>query len=282
MKLWGKSRRAGAVIGFAVAVTAVAGGAFQVSAQTRHDVETPSLTNGAPLQGVLFAPEGGGTNPGVLVLHTAYGKAEPADLEFAEALAKNGYVALAVNYMANAPAMWSPRVTGDLVGTVNWLRQRPEVGGKRVGAVGFSLGAHAILLAARHRAVPAVVVYYGAYNARKFVKRAAGIPPHIQMPVDVAAGVNAAVLLLHGEDDDEIPLQDPKEMKEALAAAGKTVELVTYPGAYHRFDRGNVPGRSGDSGPNGFTYRLDPDARKDAFDRTLKWFATYLRKPPAN
>lgn len=255
-------------------------------AGNRIEVEIPSLSNGQPLKGELFTPDASDPRPAVIVLAPGRGAPERADFDFARDLAKNGYVALAVSYQANGGpirgvASWSPRVTNDLVGVVNWLRARPEVGGRRVGTVGFSAGSHGLLLGAKHGAVAAMVVYYGGYNIRKFAKGGDKMPPTTRLPIDAAPDVSGAVLLLHGEKDDEISVKDAEEMRDALKAAGKTVELVVYPGAYHRFERGNVQGMSGDIGRTGFTYREDPAAAKDAFARTLAWFGTYLSAPSA-
>lgn len=268
----------------ALALLCLAAALPAARADMRQDVEIPSVTQGEPLKGVLFAPDGGGAKPGVLVLAPGSGRAEPADLRYAAALAKAGFVALAVNYQTNTTknSRWSPRITTELAGVVNWLRARPEVGGKLVGTVGFSAGSQGILLGAKHGAVRAVVVYYGGYNLRKYAKGGQNIPPQLPLPIDAAAGVNGPVLLLHGEKDDEISYKDAEEMRDALKAAGKTVELVVYPGAYHRFERGNVEGKSGDISDKGFTYREDPAAAKDAFARTVAWLTKYLSAPGAD
>lgn len=250
-------------------------------AESRQDVEIPSVTQGQPLRGVLFAPDDGGAKPGVLVLAPGSGRPEPADLRYAAALAKAGFVALAVSYQTNTTknSRWSPRITTELAGVTDWLRARPEVGGRPVGTVGFSAGSQGLLLGAKHGAVRAMVVYYGGYNLRKYAKGGQNIPAHLPLPIDAAAQVKGAVLLLHGEKDDEISFKDAEEMRDALKAAGKTVELIVYPGAYHRFDRGNVEGKAGDIGATGFTYREDPAVAKDAFQRTIVWLAKYLAGP---
>jgi carboxymethylenebutenolidase len=140
--------------------------------------------------------------------------------------------------------------------------------------VGFSLGARGLLLTASDQHIKAVVVYYGSYDTRQ--SRNPVFPPDFRTPIDVAAQVNAAVLLLHGEADDEIPLSEAQAMKAALTSAGKTVELVTYRGAYHRFDRGTAGGARSDRSPQGYTYRKDEAAAKDAFQRTIGWLKKHL------
>jgi carboxymethylenebutenolidase len=272
--------------GPAFALFVLLAAALTARAETREPVSVPSPTGGAPMSGILFAPDGGAPAPGVIVLHTARPEFEPADEAYAQRLARNGYVALVLNYRTNTPdSYWSPKITAELLGAARWLRGRPEVGGKALGAVGFSLGVHAMLLAARDPAIVASVVYYGAYDVRKYVARVQGrLPAHVPLPIDKAAEFNGAALLLHGGADDEIPPRSAEEMRDALKAAGKTVELVIYPGATHRFDRGNVEGHDGNTGPTGFTYEENPDAAKDAFARTLAWFGKHLRgaSPPSD
>jgi len=238
---------------------------------------TVPVSGGRTLAAQLYRPAGGAPAPAVLVLHTGFGSVETADAQYAADLAAAGFVALAVNYLhpevtANRTRFWSPAITKDLVEVVDWLQARPEVAGKPVGAVGFSLGSHAILLSARQPAIKAVVVYYGAYDARTL--RGLTFPPGVRMPVEAAAEVQAPALLLHGEADDEIPLSDARGMQAALAAAGKTVELVTYPGVYHRFDRGKTT-----AAKSRYTYVKDEAATKDAFARTLAWLRKYLVSP---
>ena len=96
----------------------------------------------------------------------------------------------------------------------------------------------------------------------------------------VADQVNAAVLLLHGDADNEIPIASAREMRSALEAVGKKVELVVYPGAHHRFDRGPNQRMRRDTTPDGYIYRKSEAAAKDAFDRTVAWLKTYLRAAP--
>lgn len=251
-------------------------------AEASRKVDIPSVSGGVALPGTLFLPASSEPKPAVIVLAPGGGKPEPADEGYARELAKNGYVALTVSYQVNGGptkgvASWSPRVTSDLLGVVKWLRDLPEVAGRPVGAVGFSAGSHGLLLGARTPAVRAVVVYYGGYNLRKFAHAARSMPETTRIPIDAAPEISAAALLLHGDRDDEIPVQDAIETRDAMKAAGKTVELVIYPGAYHRFDRGD----NGSGAKRGFTYKEDPAAASDAFKRTLAWFDKHLSSPPS-
>lgn len=244
-------------------------------AQSRQSVAF--AVDGGSMSGVMFVPAKTPA-PAVIVLHTKgpTGKFEPADEKYAEALAAEGFVAVAVNYLdvAGSAKLWSPAIDAELSQVVDRLGKRPEVAGKPVGMVGFSLGTHAVLVSALNPAVKAVVVYYGDYDLR--TAKGLKFPPNVKMPIDVAAQVNAPLLMLHGASDNEIPPDNAREMEAALKAAGKTEELVMYPGAYHRFDRGAPARMHGDRSRDGYIYRYDEAAARDAWRRTLAWLRAHL------
>lgn len=246
-----------------------------------------AVGEGRNLTGTLFTPPSPGPAPAVLVLH-ASGGLQQADLSYASDLADAGFVSLAVRYYPNPQhqgfrqGFHLPGYIEDLARVVDYLRGRPEVQGQPAGVVGFSIGPlFGVSLAAYHSGVKAVVGYYGAYDLRTLPQTKGALwmtrrklPP---MPVDVAAQVGAPVLLLHGEWDDETPLSQAESMRDALLNAGKVVELVVYPRAYHRFDRGP---RRIERTREGYTYLLDEEAKQDAWNRTVSWFRKYLSTAP--
>ena len=59
-------------------------------------------------------------------------------------------------------------------------------------------------------------------------------------PVRFAADANAPILLIHGEDDTEVPLEQSRAMEKALRAAGKPVEFVELRGEDHWLSRENT------------------------------------------
>lgn len=245
-------------------------------AQKREQVEIPT-SEGRTLSGVLFVPDTTEPAPAVIVLHTAYGSVERFDEDYARALAKEGFVALAPNYIHSSfgQRFWAPEITADMSALVDFLRQRPEAKDMPMGTVGFSLGSRGILLSARRPEVKSVVVYYGTFDVRK--EKGVKLAPTVPVPMMVAGQVNAAVLLLHGDADDEIPISSAREMKAALEGAGKKVALVEYQRSYHRFDRGPSDRMRGERTREGYTYRKNEDAAKDAFSRTVAWLKEYLR-----
>lgn len=241
---------------------------------------TIGANDGRSYTATLYAPVKAPSAPAVLVLHTFYGfvfgRAETFDHAYAQALAREGFVALVPDYAHAAlkERPNQPAVVRDLSTMVAWLSARPEVGSTAIGVVGFSIGAaHGTRLAAINPSVKAVVGYYGLYNfrLRDDFKDRPVLPPSA---VDSAGDISAPVLLLHGTADDETRIDQAISMKAALENAGKKVELVTYQGAYHRFDRGRNDRMKSDKTPDGYTYKLDAKARDDAWKRTL----TFLRE----
>jgi dienelactone hydrolase len=245
-------------------------------AQKREDVEI-QLAEGRRASAVLYLPDRQEPAPAVMVLHTINGTVESFDERYAQALAKEGFVALAPNYIhpSHGGRVWSPAVTRDMAAIADYLKAKPESKDMPIGAVGFSLGSRGLLLAAQRPEVKAVVVYYGTFDARK--EKGVNLPPAALVPMQVAGQVNAAVLLLHGDADDEIPVSSARAMAAALREAGKAVELVEYKGAYHRFDRGPTAGMSGSVSRAGYTYRRDDAAAADAYARTVRWLKEHLR-----
>jgi carboxymethylenebutenolidase len=241
----------------------------------RQEVEVPVVSRS--ISGSLFIPSAPLPAPAILVLPTR-GGLDSADISYAADLAEAGFVSLAVNYLNPqwAELLHHGGYTKDLSLVVNYLRARPEVQGKPVGIVGFSLGApHGIRVAAQNPGVKVVVGYYGPYAYAFALPLRAKSDPSFAA-IDVAAILNVPLLLFHGEADDEAPINWAYGMRDALLKAGKTVELVVYPKAHHRFDRGPVPGMRGPRSKHGYTYILDEKAKEDAWSKTLSWFRKYL------
>jgi carboxymethylenebutenolidase len=81
-------------------------------------------------------------------------------------------------------------------------------------------------------------------------------------PVDIAAELKAPVLGLYGGADQGIPADTIERMRQACNAAGKTCEIIVYPGAPHAFNADYRP-----------SYRAD--AAQDGWSRMLAWFRRY-------
>lgn len=94
--------------------------------------------------------------------------------------------------------------------------------------MGFSQGAMTVLFAGPRRTVPprAILAYSGGLIA----------------PESLALEIRnrPPVLLVHGEDDDVVPISRSREAERALRAAGVPVETLWCPGLPHGIDAAGI------------------------------------------
>jgi dipeptidyl aminopeptidase/acylaminoacyl peptidase len=245
-----------------VALTLAACGGSSPAAPTpvtsgRFDVAIPGA--GVTIGGVLYRPDlaPGERQPGLIFVHghLAAGVNGAATVEgFARRYRDRGYVAVAISMRGWPPsggqddcALEQP---SDIVQVVEWLKRQPGVDPARTALVGFSKGGQMVLLAAARGAdVRAVVAYYPptdlarwkatttredtiAYITR-LCEPAPGLTP--RSPASVAGAIVAPVLLMHGDADVNVPLEQSQVMEAAMRAAGRSVELFVVPGGEHGF-----------------------------------------------
>lgn len=212
---------------------------------------------------LLVTPEGKGPFPGVVVIQEWWGLNDWVK-DQARALAKEGYVALAVDlyrgkvatkqedahqYMMGLP---QDRAVADLVGGVAFLAARADVRKDRIGSVGWCMGGtYSLKLAVNEPKLAAVVAYYGA-------------PPTKDEDI---AKIKAPVLGNYGGDDQGPAPDQVKAFEAAMKKAGKSIDVKIYEGAGHAFANVNNPWGG---------YR--EAAAKDAWARTISFFAANLKK----
>jgi dipeptidyl aminopeptidase/acylaminoacyl peptidase len=93
----------------------------------------------------------------------------------------------------------------------------------------------------------------GTPEQKPGVYRKANILPDV-------ARIQTPLLILHGEQDPQVPPQESKQFAAALKAAGKQFSYFTYPGEGH-----------------GFTQR---EHRLDSWRKQLEFLAKYLGRAP--
>jgi carboxymethylenebutenolidase len=208
----------------------------------------------------MYLPDGDGPGPGVVVLHGASGIG-PNYSGFGANLAQHGFVALVLDYYretGNAPIgselkleRW-PVWQETLVNAVRYLEHHPRVATGRIGLVGFSRGAFlAVSTAGRLPEVKAVVDFYGGGG---------GGPA----PLEDDVRDLPPLLILHGEDDDIVPVAFAHRLRDATRAAGGEVEFQIYSAVGHVF---NLPS---------YQSRYNAEIAADAFDRTIVFLRTRL------
>ena len=248
-----------------VFVAALAGIALPAHAE---EITIAQSAGGRGIPATLARPKGPGPFPAVIVLHGCAGKGR-LETTIVEALAREGYVGLAIDTLApqgvenaceGAVKGASRRSAGYAAQSLAWLAAQPYVRADRLAAIGFSMGAIAVLDLVDpfvpHAPPPglrAAVAYYPACRSRDGL-------------------VTAPLLILDGSDDDWTPAPPCAAMAQSGVAAGKPIEITTYPGATHSF---NTP-RNAATTYLGHTLRYDAAASDDAWSKTKKFLARYL------
>ncbi|MEO5799244.1 MAG: dienelactone hydrolase family protein [Gemmatimonadales bacterium] len=207
--------------------------------------------------GVLELPHTPGPHAAVILLPGSYGwRGDYAG--FAKTFADSGFVALAIDYYAEAgrgdtPAQeqrnwsaWQATVRN----AVAYLDTLPQVSSGHIGLVGYSRGAFlATSVAGSLPPIGAVVDYYGGgSDDDPSVEQIPKFPP---------------LLILHGTADAEVSVDLAHRLYDRIKANGGTVEMHLYPGAGHVFN-----------GPWAATYSA-PEAA-DSWMRTISFLREKL------
>jgi carboxymethylenebutenolidase len=106
---------------------------------------------------------------------------------------------------------------------ISHIEQHPQVDTERIGLLGFSLGAYlALSVASVDPRVKAVVEFFGGLpkEMRFFMRRF------------------CPVLILHGEADSTVPVQEAYDLQKLLEKKAIPYEIKIYAGAGHRFESG--------------------------------------------
>jgi dipeptidyl aminopeptidase/acylaminoacyl peptidase len=137
----------------------------------------------------------------------------------------------------------------DVAGAGLYLRGRPDVDGRRIGLWGGSYGGYltALGLARASDLFAAGVDLHGVHDWTALGRdRAAGAEPRDEAALRLAfesspmASVKSwrsPVLLIHGDDDRNVPFSESVTLAEALRAQGVHVEQLVFPDEVHGFLR---------------------------------------------
>lgn len=100
------------------------------------------------LQGVLSLPEGAGPFPGVVLAH-GFASSKRVFRKAARMLAQEGLASLRFDFRGHGESegVLDGYVFEDVITAVRFLEERPEVESERIGLVGHSMGARAVILA---------------------------------------------------------------------------------------------------------------------------------------
>ena len=179
-----------------------------------------------------FEPKASGKVPAIIIVHGASGMEEHADAyrNFGRELADAGYAAFIVHYFDRTETKKNPddklirslfqAWMQTLKDTVSYVAKQPNVDDKKIGFLGFSLGAFLSLsTASQDPRIGAVVEYFGGLPTplMGFIKK---MPP---------------TLILHGEDDKAVKVDEAHKLEKFYKDKGFPYEIKLYAGQGHGF-----------------------------------------------
>jgi len=223
-------------------------------------VSYPSPQGSGTMRAYAARPAGAkGKLPAVIVIHENRGL-NPYIEDVARRLATEGYLAVAPD--ALAPVGGYPgdedkardlfakldgaKRTEDLMAAVDYVKSRPDFGGK-YGAIGFCFGGGIVnTMATRFPDLAAGVPYYG-----------------VQPPAAEAAKIKSPILAHYASEDERITRGWPA-FDKVLTEHHVEHEGFIYPNTQHGFHNDTTP-------------RYDEAAAKLSWQRTLAFFQQHLK-----
>jgi dienelactone hydrolase len=244
------------------------------------------VDGGTSLRGILYRPEGAGPYPAVVALHdcggllNSSGKIARRFADWGDRLAATGLAVLfpdsfASRGLANQCRVRERKVrssrerVADANAARRWLQGQGWSAKNRVSLMGWSSGGIATLWATRPRAAPR--------DGTPDFRSAVAFYPGCRRLGDAAWSARTPTLIMIGTADDWTPVTNCEQMIAGARGRSARATLITYPGAYHEFDRPNYPLRV----VTGLAYTADgsgrahvgtnPPARADALKRVPQW-----------
>ena len=224
--------------------------------------------------GYLYLPARLDRAPAVVVLHERYGLVQHT-LDLARRLAEDGYVGLAPDLFARwqgdreALRRGDVRVTlpdqevaGVISDALACLRQHERVDGDRLALMGVcQSGRYPIVVASERDDLAACVVFYGAAQASDW--EVTELQPR---PLEaMLRGLRVPTLLVFGEADHIISVDDVLRVRAALEAGRRSYRMKIFPDVPHGWLNDTMPGRyHRETAEAAWSMLLD--FLKDAFD----------------
>jgi dienelactone hydrolase len=175
-----------------------------------------------------------GKRPGILVVHEWWGLNDYAKGR-ADALAKAGYIALALDMYGEGRHTDHPKEAGEWSGYIrqnfsigkerfmaayDLLRNHKLTKPKRMAAIGYCFGGYVVLsMAMEGIDLRAVVSFHGTLPLKR-------VEPNT---------IKASILVCQGADDPLVKPEQIREFEENLEYARADWQFVTYGGAKHSF-----------------------------------------------
>jgi dienelactone hydrolase len=247
------------------------------------DIRAANLT----LHAQLYKPEGDGPFPTVIGLHGCGGLAGhsepvlPRYRDWAEQLLKSGHAVVLPDSYGSRELGPQCRVkerhvlarrerVADIMAVRQWLLQQAWVARDRISLIGWANGASALLWAVRPQ--------LSSRDAEPDFRSAIAFYPDCRLSSGLGWSARVPTLLLIGANDDVSSPPACHQMVDGARGRSAQARIVVYPGAYHDFDRANLPlhainGTPDAAAPERGHVGTDPEARTDAQKRVAEWLA---------
>jgi dienelactone hydrolase len=263
---------------------AVASAAHAAPLPAPRQVDIPS--GNAILHAQLYKPDGDGPFPAVIALHGCGGlggRSEavlPRYHDWAEQLVKDGKAVLLPDSYGSRELGPQCRVKErhvlarrervvDIMASRQWLVQQPWAARDRISLLGWANGASALLWAVRPQ--------LSSRNVEPDFRSAVAFYPDCRISSGLGWSARVPTLLLIGAKDDVSSPPACRQMIDGARGRSALARIVVYPGAYHDFDRANLPlhvaGVSDVAAPERGHLGTDTEARADSQKRVAEWLA---------
>jgi dienelactone hydrolase len=150
-----------------------------------------------------------------------------------------------------------------------WLVQQPWAAHDRISLMGWANGASALLWAVRPQLSSA--------NVEPDFRSAVAFYPDCRISSGLGWSARVPTLLLIGAKDDVSSPPACRQMIDGARGRSALARIVVYPGAYHDFDRANLPlhatATSDAATPERGHLGTDTEARADSQKRVAEWLA---------
>lgn len=242
-------------------------------------------TGGLEIEGWLLTPRAAGATrlPAIVALHpNGYGQFYDHWNPFFHVLAQSGYALLLVDQRGSSGygrafrlaqvGNWGTGTFEDVRAAAAFIKSRPEVDPDRVGVMGLSFGGYQTLLALSRtpEVFKAGVNLMGptdrrgrpgdSYRELQIGAREADNPDLYRLisPIALVGAIRAPLLIIHSDQDRNVPPEDSYRLIDELERQGKRFEAVIYPGEAHGL--------------------ADPAHQLDSYRRILTFFDRWLAR----
>lgn len=255
-------------LGWPVTCTGQVAAATEIAASFAASATSPASTDilaydmeyvsdGVSIRSYVSRPARAGKHPAIVVIHSVVGLA-PDIKEFAQDLAREGFVALAIGWHTREIDPPDAILMKDIANGLKWLGAQEFVDAQRVAITGFCRGGTVVFLAlSQIEGFKAGIAFYGfpfygALDEKKPVQ-----------PYDLAEGIRAPLLMLHGHSDTAARVGNIYRYTDRLGELGKEFQLKVYSGMGHGFfNKGNR--------------NYNPEAAADAWKEAISFLKKYL------